>query len=323
MATSMKTAEETRLPGLYVAGATAIISGISVFVNSYGVKSFTSPAVYTTAKNLAATLVIAAFVVVAWLASRRATPLEGAAAGQQPAAAAPRQLHGLARWTGFAYVAAIGGGAAFILFFDGLARTSAVPAVFLHDTLVIWVALAALPLLGERLGRWNLVAIALLVVGVTATSGGVGHLELNSGNALVLGATVLWAIETVIAKRLLTGVAPSTLALVRMGGGAVVLVGYLAATGQFHTLVGLGASELRWALITGCLLGGYVATWMAALARARAVDVTSVLVSSALVTLFLDAVVHHTGLASDTIGLVLLALGVVAVVRAWPRVAHA
>lgn len=320
MANSNTTAGKTRLPGLYVAGATAIISGISVFTNSYGVKSFASPAVYTTAKNLAATLVIAAFVAVAWLATRRPA---AASIPAVPSGTGPRPLAGAARLAGFAYVAAIGGGAAFIFFFDGLARTSAVPAVFLHDTLVIWVALATLPLLGERVGRWNLAAIALLVVGVTLTSGGVGHLALNSGNALVLGATVLWAIETVIAKRLLRGVAPSTLALVRMGGGAVVLVGYLAATGQFHALVGLGAAELRWALVTGCLLGGYVATWMTALSRARAVDVTSVLVASAAVTLFLDAAVHHSGLASDTIGLVLLALGVAAVVRAWPRVARA
>jgi drug/metabolite transporter (DMT)-like permease len=322
MANPTSSAAKTRLPGLYVAGATAIVSGISVFVNSYGVKSFTSPAVYTTAKNLAATLVIAAVAAVAWLVARRERPNAWRMA--LPAAADPaRPLSGFSRLAGFLYVAAIGGGAAFIFFFDGLARTSAVPAVFLHDTLVIWVALAALPLLGERLGRWNLVAIALLVVGVTATSGGVGHLVVNSGNALVLAATVLWAIETIIAKRLLAGVGPSTLALVRMGGGAVVLLGYLGATGQFHTLVGLGASELRWALVTGCLLGAYVATWMTALSRARAVDVTSVLVASAAVTLFLDAVVHHTGLAPDTLGLVLLALGVVAVIRAWPRVARA
>ncbi|HXZ83164.1 MAG TPA: DMT family transporter [Acidimicrobiales bacterium] len=322
MANSTNAAEKTRLPGLYVAGATAIVSGISVFVNSYGVKSFQSPAVYTTAKNLAATLVIAAFVALAWLATRG----EGRDARRTTEPAAPtssRPLSGVARLAGFAYVAAIGGGAAFILFFDGLARTSAVPAVFLHDTLVIWVALAALPLLGERLGPWNLAAIALLVVGVTATSGGVGHLVVDSGNALVLAATILWAIEAVIAKRLLAGITPSGLALVRMGGGAVVLVGYLGATGQFHTLVGLGGSGLRWALVTGCLLGGYVTTWMTALSRARAVDVTSVLVASAAVTIFLDTVVHHTGLASDTVGLVLLALGVAAVVRAWPRVARA
>ncbi len=181
------------------------------------------------------------------------------------------------------------------------------PAVFLHDTLVIWVALAALPLLGERLGRWNLVAIALLVVGVTAIAAG------SDTSSSTPATPSCWAQpcsgrSEVIAKRLLTGVAPSTLALVRMGGG-VVLVGYLAATGQFHTLVGLGASELRWALITGCLLGGYVATWMAALARARAVDVTSVLVASAVVTALLQAAAGTTSLAPQALGLVLVAAG--------------
>jgi drug/metabolite transporter (DMT)-like permease len=320
MAISTTTQGKTRLPGLAVAGATAIVSGVSVFVNSYGVKSFASAAVYTTAKNLVAALVIAAFVAVTWLAARRASPVDQAAKSDT---AAPPELHGLARLAGFAYVAAIGGGAAFIFFFDGLARTSAVPAVFLHDTLVIWVALLALPLLGERAGRWNLVAIALLVVGVTAASGGVGHLTFNSGNTLVLGATVLWAIETVIAKRLLADTAPATLALVRMGGGAVVLLSYLGATGQFANLVGLGSAGLRWALVTGFLLGGYVATWMTALARARAIDVASVLVASAAVTLFLDAIVHHIGLGPDAVGLALLAIGVLAVVRAWPRVARA
>jgi drug/metabolite transporter (DMT)-like permease len=323
MATSSRTENKTRLPGLYVAGATAIISGISVFVNSYGVKSFASPAVYTTAKNIVAALVIAAFVAVAWLVSGRTSP-ERRSAPRAAAPSTPRPLHGLSHAAGLAYVAAIGGGAAFILFFDGLARTTSVSGTFLHDTLVIWVALAALPLLGEKVGRWNLVAIALLVVGITVAWGGAGHLAVNSGNALVLGATLLWAVETVIAKRLLSGVSPATLALVRMGGGAVVLLGYLAVTGQFHELVGLG-----WALVTGCLLGGYVGTWMTALSRARAIDVTSVLVASAAVTLALNALVHHTGLAANTgvatdvIGVVLLAAGVAAVVRSWPRVARA
>ena len=33
--------------------------------------------------------------------------------------------------------------------------------------------------------------------------------------------------------------------------------------------------QLGWVLLTGLLLSGYVATWMTALARARALDVTS------------------------------------------------
>ena len=40
--------------GVLVAGITAVISGISVFANSYGVHHVPSPSVYTTGKNLVA-----------------------------------------------------------------------------------------------------------------------------------------------------------------------------------------------------------------------------------------------------------------------------
>ena len=42
------------MSGVLVGGITAVISGISVFANSYGVHHVASPSVYTTAKNLVA-----------------------------------------------------------------------------------------------------------------------------------------------------------------------------------------------------------------------------------------------------------------------------
>ena len=92
-----------------------------------------------------------------------------------------------------------------------------------------------------------------------------------------------------MAKILLRDVAPAAIALVRMGVGAMALVAYLAATGTFHVLASFDAAQVGWALLTGLLLAAYVGTWMTALARARAVDVTSVLVASALVTGLLQA----------------------------------
>ncbi len=59
------------LAGVAVAGITALISGVSVFVNSYGVHSISAPAVYTTAKNLVATLVLAGCLAAARSVSRR------------------------------------------------------------------------------------------------------------------------------------------------------------------------------------------------------------------------------------------------------------
>ncbi len=303
------------MSGLLVAGATAAVSGVSVFVNSYGVHAVPSPAVYTTAKNLVAAIVL----VGAALAVRLSARGPRAIADIKPTTP-PRTR--LAELVGLGYVGTVGGGFAFILFFDGLAWTSAVPAAFLHDTLVVWVALVAWPLLGERLGRWNVAAIVLLVVGVVASTGGIGGLRANSANALVLGATLCWAIETVVARRLLARVTPTTLGLVRMGGGAIVLLAYLAISGALHSLIALDASALRWTLVTGVLLGVYVATWMTALARARAIDVTSVLVSSAVITTILQALVQHKGLGPEAVGITLMLIGTAAATVGWARVAR-
>ncbi|MGA8295519.1 MAG: DMT family transporter [Acidimicrobiales bacterium] len=291
------------IPGLAFAGITAAVSGVSVFVNSYGVHSVTSPAVYTTGKNFFAAILLLAFAVVA--RTRRPYSLPATKDMSRPA------LRGVSEVVALSYVAVVGGGVAFVMFFDGLARTSAVPAAFLHDTLVIWVALVAWPALRERLSVWNAIAIALLVVGTVAVGGGVGSLVMNSGNALVLGATVLWGIETVIIRRVFPAFDPASMGVVRMGGGLGVLVCYLAITGKLGMLFHLDANALRWVAITGVLLGAYVASWMVALSRSRAVDVTSILVSSAIVTALLQAVVQHKDLAPEAWGLALVAVGTV------------
>jgi drug/metabolite transporter (DMT)-like permease len=305
-----------RLPGPVIAGATALISGVSIFVNSYGVHSFHDAAVYTTAKNLVAAVLLVG--VVGLLRMGRPAHV----ASSDPGAS----LTGSRRWThwlGVAYVGVVGGGVAFVLFFDGLARTTPEPAAFLRDTMVVWVALLAFPCLGERLSPWNLAAIVLLVGGQVAVTGGVGHLVVGQGEVLVLGATVLWAVETVVAKRLLGSTRPVTLGVTRMGIGVVVLVASLAVTGRFGVLAGLDARQFGWALLTGGLLAAYVGTWMVALSRGRAVDVTSVLAASVVVTSLLQLAAGHAGSVPEAIGLVLVVLGTVAVARAWRRPALA
>ena len=51
--------------GVLVGGITAVISGISVFANSYGVHHVASPSVYTTAKNLVAFVILGAGALAA------------------------------------------------------------------------------------------------------------------------------------------------------------------------------------------------------------------------------------------------------------------
>jgi drug/metabolite transporter (DMT)-like permease len=303
-----------RAPGVILAGATALVSGISVFVNSYGVRAGATPAVYTTAKNLVAVAVLSLLAMVGWGVRRRGSG--SVAANFVAAAPEARSVPATRRWVewlGLAYVGAIGGGLAFVLFFDGLAVSEPGPAAFWRDTLVLWVAVLAILFLRERLRWWNVAAIALLFSGEIVVSGGVGQLAANHGEVDVLLSSVLWALEVVIARRLLRTRSPATLAMVRMGLGALTLILYLAANGSLGQLRAMNADQWHWALWTGVLLSLYVATWMSALARARALDVTSVLASSALITWLLQLLAGTTSPSVDAIGLILIGAGVVVV----------
>ena len=48
----------TRGVGIALAFATAVVSGVSIFVNAYGVKHFGDATVYTTAKNAIAGILL-------------------------------------------------------------------------------------------------------------------------------------------------------------------------------------------------------------------------------------------------------------------------
>ncbi|HYL41486.1 MAG TPA: DMT family transporter, partial [Candidatus Binatus sp.] len=183
----------------------------------------------------------------------------------------------------------IGGGVPFILFFTGLAQASAPSAAFIQKTLFVWVAILAVPFLGERLGLAQLAAVGVLLAGLTLVAPPTG-LSWGSGETMIAAATLLWAVEAIMAKRLLRGVPVAVLGVGRLGIGLLVLVGYLLATGHASLVLALDGAQMLAVLGTGVLLAGYVATWFAALKRAPASLVTAVLVVGAPVTAMLQAI---------------------------------
>ncbi|MEX2134867.1 MAG: DMT family transporter [Acidimicrobiia bacterium] len=298
----------TRRNGIVLAVATAVISGFAVFMNGFGVRAWSEisdSATYTTAKNATAALIL---LVAALTAARRR---EGRALDRAV-------LRG--HWRGLAAIAVIGGSVPFLLFFEGLTRASSGDAAFIHKTLVVWVALLAVTLLRERIGPVHMVAIAILVIGQAALSG-VGGIEFGSGEWMILTATLLWSIETVIAKRVLADVPAVMVGIARMAGGSVILVIYVLLFSDLSSLGLITGAHLGWIVVTGLTLAAYVGTWFAALARAPAVDVTAVLVGGALITAFLESGVRGAAIPSLAgVGLVLV--GVVLVGSAgWMRAA--
>jgi drug/metabolite transporter (DMT)-like permease len=255
--------------GVLLAVATALISGVSIFVNGLAVKQLPDPAVYTTLKNAIAAMVLAGLA----LATIRPSEIRALPAGA---------------WGRLALIGLIGGSVPFLLFFGGLAQASAPSAAFIHKTLFIWVAILAVPFLGERLGFAQLGALALLLVGqaLILTPAGVTW---GTGETMIAAATLLWAVETIVARRVLRTVPAAIVGAARLGFGLVVLVGYLVATGSLAAVAALSPVQWGWILLTGLFLSGYVGTWFAALRRAPASLVTAILVLGAPVTAALQA----------------------------------
>jgi drug/metabolite transporter (DMT)-like permease len=278
-----------RLTGIAFAFTTATVSGFSIYLNGRAVKHFHDATVYTTAKNLVAGVLLCALLV---------------SFGSRPPVALRAQPRS---WLALLALAVVGGSVPFVLFFEGLSRAQATQAGFIQKTLVVWVALLAVPLLRERF-RWpHALAVCLLIAGQAWYAGHAGTVVFGTGEAMILGATLLWAVEVVYVKRLLAGLPPALLAAARMGLGTTLLLAWLAIHGSLTQLVHFDVEQWRWVVLTGLLLTAYVATWYAALARAQAVDVTAVLVFGAVITALLSGVVD--GATVSVVATVLVTAG--------------
>src|SRR6185369_4166441 len=132
--------------GALLAVGTAAISGLAVYLNAFGVKLVSDAAVYTTAKNAVAAVILVA-IALAIGTGREVRTLDR------------RQR------TGLVAVAIIGGSIPFVLFFSGLAMATAPTAAFIQKTLFVWVAVLAVPLLGERIGLIQFAALGVLLAG--------------------------------------------------------------------------------------------------------------------------------------------------------------
>ncbi len=256
--------------GSCLALITALISGVSIYVNSFGVKQVPDPFMFTTAKNLLVALALAGLALL---------PVTVGELGRL----SRRQ------WAWLAALGLVGGSVPFLLFFYGLKEATAPTAALVHKTLFIWVAVLAVPLLGERVGRLQVVALAALAVGNLVLLGYPYRWGFGRGELLVLAATLCWAVEAVIARRVLQGLSARAGALGRMGFGSLIMLGFILASGRWETLATMTGPQWGWVVITSVLLLGYVSGYYAALKHAPATLVSSVLVVGSVVTSLLHA----------------------------------
>ncbi len=285
--------------GLLLVLATAIISGVSTFVNSYALVGTSSDA-FVTVRNLAVALLIAP---VALVATRRS----------------PERLRAV-DYGGLALVGLIGGAIPFLLFFHGLALASAAggaaTASFLYRTLFLMATVFALLFLRERFHARVFVGAALLLGGNLLLLSLISPLW-TPGTTYVFAATILWAAEYTISKRLLTNLRSSTVGFGRMGFGAVFLLGYLALTSQYGAVAAMSGTQWEWVAISAALLTAFVLTWYAGLQRTDLSVATSVLVLGFPVTFVLGVLARGAHFTTDeAVGAAAVVAGV-AVAAGW------
>lgn len=258
--------------GIYLAIGAAVISGVSIFVNKYAVNAIKPPLFFTSVKNIGVGLLIFGILIAA------------------------RKLHKfrtLNRREVFylILIGVIGGSLPFYLFFTGLAQIPALTSALIQKTLVFWVVLLAIPFLKERLSKIQVVGV-LCLFAANFVIGGFQGFKFSQGELFVLLATILWGIESVIAKKTLATVDPDLVTASRMGLGSLILITATAIIVPQAVFKGLTmtGTQLFWLGLTMVTLLGYVSTWYRALKYAPAITVTSVLVASTLVTNVLSAI---------------------------------
>lgn len=277
---------------IFLIFSTAIISGISIFLNFFAVQ-LADPTQYTFARNLFVVLIISAIFLTG---------------------IARRQFGQITKkqWSYLITVGLLGGSIAFILFFEGLARTSGSTGSFIHKTIFIWIALMAPLFLREKVKKiFFIPAIALLFGNFLLLK--VNFQVLTWAHLLILGATLLWSIENILSKHLLNSqISPLMIIWSRMTFGAGFVFIYLLMTFNLPSIAEFSPSVLIWIAISGLMLCGYMLTWYYGLSRVPVTLASTILLIGSPITTLLSVLLKGQILiGQQVLGILIIILSII------------
>jgi drug/metabolite transporter (DMT)-like permease len=279
--------------GIAFAVCAALVSGFSVFLNGVAV-SQADPFAYTTLKGILAVIFLAACVMV--LKEVRNFSLSRK------------------QWAMLALVGIIGGSVPFLMFFWGLKLGGAAVSSFIYRSLFIFAGVFGYLVLKEKPSKTDFFAgLAILLGNALLVS---GTLAFGFGQMLVLGATVLWALEYTISRKIMADVHPRVVMISRMFFGSLILLGFLAFTGSLGTISSFfDATSLMWLLVTSGLLFAFLSTWYFSLKylpvfKAACIFTIGGVVTAALNLVFLGKAVSLT----EAFALVVILSGALAMI---------
>ena len=180
-------------------------------------------------------------------------------------------------------VGALGTALAFLLFFEGAKRASAIDTAVCVQTEPIFALLGARVFLGHALTLRRVCAVAAIVIGIALVLGA-RPLEGSLGVALLLATPLAWQSSHWLALRALDGVNPRLLSAARYVYGALVLLPFWLVVDGVGSLPEPAelAELLPIVAVQGALIsyGGTLA-WYASIKRLDLARTTAIVVPSA------------------------------------------
>ena len=249
--------------GLLFALITAVISGFAIFYSKISLAKI-DPLVLTTSRNFYVGIIFLMF----FLFSKRLYEI--------------KKLN-KKEFILLLLIGIIGGALPFYLFFTGLSQIPAITGNLIHKTLFIWVGILAVIFLREKLKPIHILSYILIFFANFYFAFASVKFSLGVGEIMIFGATILWATENIIAKKVLKNISSELVALFRMGVGGLLLVSITFLTGKGSSFLVLDINMLIIILVGGSILFFYNFFWYKALKYAPASIATLLLTLSVVI----------------------------------------
>ena len=269
--------------------STAIISGISIFMNKFAVTGIDST-IFTFAKNIMVTLFL--FSLIFFTTKFKEF-----------------RLLKKKDWLKLVLIGLIGGSIPFVLFFRGLQLTSGAGASLIHKTMFVFVTVLAVIFLKEKLNKKVIIATTSLLLGTYLLLR--PSLSFSLGDLFVLTATLFWALENTLSKYVLKELSANIVAFGRMFFGSMFILIYLVFTNKIGSLLTLTTTQFSWILVTSGMLFLYVFTWYNGLKHVNVSLATAILLLGLPVTTLLRFLTGSVMSISQSFGIMLLLTGVI------------
>ncbi len=263
----MKKRNLLEIRGTALVGLTALISGVAIVINRFFVTQI-DPLLFTAIRAFFIGLIF--LIISVFVSSSNSKKTKKSS------------------WTPLISIGLIGGGLAFWLFFAGLRLTTAGRAAFLHKTLPIYAVIFGYVFLKEKITKKQLTVIGIMLIGLVFLELNKLSFDMRIGDLLVLGATILWAVENTIAKKVMLEKENNwVVSFARMFFGSLLLLSIIFLTGNSSLLFSLNPQQIIYITISTVFLFLYVLTWYWGLKYINLSKASTILLISPVISLLL------------------------------------